>query len=367
MGQLLSEPIIDKNSDEGGDERLIFGTSSMQGWRVSMEDAHAIVLDLKREDGKQTLDKISFFAVYDGHGGSKAAIFAGQHLHHIVARQAAFEKGDYEQALKDGFLSTDRAILQDPNFGDDPSGCTATTAIITNNKIYVANAGDSRTVLGVKGTAKPLSYDHKPQNEGEKARIIAAGGFIDSGRVNGNLALSRAIGDFDFKKSPDLPPEEQVVTAFPDVIEHESGPDDEFLVLACDGIWDCLSSQAVVEFVRRGIAEKQELHVIAENLMDNCLAPSSDTSGFGCDNMTVTIVGLLNGQTKDEWYNTIVDRVARGEGPVGRPELALLKGPPTTNEPVQSEILDLDQAQYILNGIVDENSNFLLLNNGMFS
>lgn len=69
----------------------------------------------------------------------------------------------------------------------------------------------------------------------EKARIQAAGGFVDFGRVNGNLALSRAIGDFEFKKSADLPPEAQVVTAFPDVNVHEISDDDEFLVLACDG------------------------------------------------------------------------------------------------------------------------------------
>ncbi|KAK7203191.1 phosphatase 2C-domain-containing protein [Myxozyma melibiosi] len=323
MGQLLSEPIVDKASEKGCDEHwLIYGTSSMQGWRISMEDAHTAVLDLKREDGKLSPDKkISFFAVYDGHGGSKAAIFAGQHLHNIVARQAAFEKGDYEQALKDGFLSTDRAILQDVSFGNDPSGCTATTALVTDSKIFVANAGDSRTVLGVKGHAKPLSYDHKPQNEGEKARIVAAGGFVDGGRVNGNLALSRAIGDFDFKKSPELPPEEQVVTAFPDVIEHDISPDDEFIVLACDGIWDCLTSQQVVEFVRRGIAEKQDLQLICENLMDNCLASSSDGAGIGCDNMTVTIVGLLNGMTSEEWYDLVATRVANGEGAVGDPEL----------------------------------------------
>ncbi|KAK9469781.1 phosphatase 2C-like domain-containing protein [Lipomyces arxii] len=322
MGQLLSEPVVEKSSDHDADERFCYGTSSMQGWRVSMEDAHTCVLDLKREDGKSAPDKqISFFAVYDGHGGSKAAIFAGQQLHKIVARQAAYEKGDYEQALKDGFLSTDRAILQDPNFGNDPSGCTATTILISDTTIFAANAGDSRTVLGVKGQAKPLSYDHKPTNEGERARIEAAGGFVDSGRVNGNLALSRAIGDFDFKKSPDLPPEEQVVTAFPDVLEHEIGPDDEFVVLACDGIWDCLSSQAVVEFVRRGIAEKQPLALICENLMDNCLAPTSDLTGVGCDNMTVTIVGILQGQTPEEWYETIATRVENGEGAVADREL----------------------------------------------
>ncbi|KAK9462455.1 phosphatase 2C-like domain-containing protein, partial [Lipomyces oligophaga] len=322
MGQLLSSPITTKVSDHGGDERLIFGTSCMQGWRTSMEDAHAAVLDLQREDGKQSAEKISFFAVYDGHGGSKAAIFAGANVHQIVARQAAYEKGDYEQALKDGFLSTDRAILQDPTFGNDPSGCTATTALITDTKIFVANAGDSRTVLGVKGNAKPLSYDHKPQNEGEWTRIVAAGGFVEAGRVNGNLALSRAIGDFEFKRNPELPPEEQIVTAFPDVIEHECGPDDEFIVLACDGIWDCLSSQAVVEFVRRGIAEKQELTLICDNLMDNCLSPNCDAVGVGCDNMTVTIVGLLQNETKEEWYDKIATRVANGEGAVADPEMA---------------------------------------------
>lgn len=69
----------------------------------------------------------------------------------------------------------------------------------------------------------------------EKSRICAAGGFVDFGRVNGNLALSRAIGDFEFKKSADLPPESQIVTAFPDVSVHDISDDDEFVVFACDG------------------------------------------------------------------------------------------------------------------------------------
>jgi protein phosphatase 2C family protein 2/3 len=75
----------------------------------------------------------------------------------------------------------------------------------------------------------------KHQSTAEKARIQAAGGFVDFGRVNGNLALSRAIGDFEFKKSADLPPEQQIVTAFPDVEIHDINEDDEFLVVACDG------------------------------------------------------------------------------------------------------------------------------------
>ncbi|KAJ8109121.1 hypothetical protein OPT61_g7690 [Boeremia exigua] len=283
-----------------------------------MEDAHACILDLQATvEGKSTTDdkRLAFFGVYDGHGGDKVAIYTGEHLHEIVAKQEAFKEGDIKKALQDGFLATDRAILSDPRYEEEVSGCTASVGILSKDKIYVANAGDSRTVLGVKGRAKPLSFDHKPQNEAEKARIQAAGGFVDFGRVNGNLALSRAIGDFEFKKSADLPPEQQIVTAFPDVEIHEINADDEFLVVACDGIWDVQSSQAVVEFVRRGIVAKQDLASICENMMDNCLASNSDTGGVGCDNMTVTIIGLLQGRTKEQWYEDIAKRVANGEGP----------------------------------------------------
>jgi len=327
MGQTLSEPVTEKHSDKGQDDRVAFGISAMQGWRISMEDAHACVLDLQPlEEGDDELKpaasdvRISFFGVYDGHGGDKVAIYTGENLHKIIAKQEAFKNKNFEQALKDGFLAIDRAILSDPKYEDEVSGCTASVGIITKDKIYVGNSGDSRSVLGIKGRAKPLSFDHKPQNEGEKARICAAGGFVDFGRVNGNLALSRAIGDFEFKKSADLPPEQQIVTAFPDVTIHEMGEDDEFLVIACDGIWDCQSSQAVVEFVRRGIAAKQDLPAICENMMDNCLASNSETGGVGCDNMTMSVIALLNGKTQEEWYNMIAERVANGDGPCAPPD-----------------------------------------------
>ena len=88
----------------------------MQGWRISMEDAHAAVLDLQIESDKEFQaagpdDRLSFFGVYDGHGGDKVALFAGEHIHKILAKQEAFRNKDFEQALKDAFLATDRAIL----------------------------------------------------------------------------------------------------------------------------------------------------------------------------------------------------------------------------------------------------------------
>lgn len=92
------------------------------------------------------------------------------------------------------------------------------------------------------------------------------------------------------------------------------------------GIWDCLTNAQVIEFVRRGIAERQELHKIAENLMDNCLAPSSDGGGYGCDNMTVIIVALLLGKTKEEWYEMITQRVKEKDGPVAPKKFCMAFG-----------------------------------------
>lgn len=314
MGQILSQPVTDKATEKDEDARRVYGVSSMQGWRVSMEDAHAAELSLSTDP------KVSFFAVYDGHGGERTAQFAGEKVHGLVRASPAFDKGDWAQALTDGFLGADDALLaQSHDEGVDGSGCAATSAIITETRIVCANAGDSRTVLGRRGMAKPLSFDHKPENEGERSRINAAGGFVEMGRVNANLALSRALGDFNFKNNSRLAPEQQVVTANPDIVEHTLDDSDEFVILACDGIWDCMTSQQAVEFVRRGIADGLALEEICELMMEECLAPESDMSGIGCDNMTVCIVALLQpGQTKEEWYASIAKRVEAGDGPVAQ-------------------------------------------------
>lgn len=125
-----------------------------------MEDAHAAILDLQAEEKGKTLQpatpdkRLAYFGVYDGHGGEKVAQFAGENIHKIVAKQDGFVKGDMEQALKDGFLATDRAILNgtfylyhdrvhilipraDARYEDEVSGCTASVGIISKDKIWV--------------------------------------------------------------------------------------------------------------------------------------------------------------------------------------------------------------------------------------
>ncbi|CUM55009.1 unnamed protein product [Debaryomyces tyrocola] len=337
MGQILSQPVTEKISEHGVDKHLAYGISCMQGWRVNMEDAHATILnlyDLKNENGKgagsqkaqdssssgksgtdndTTDEHTSFFGVYDGHGGEKVAIFTGEHLHEIIKSTKAFQEKDYVNAFKEGFLNCDQAILNDDEMKEDDSGCAAVSVIITPRQVICGNAGDSRSIMSINGFAKALSYDHKPSNEGEKSRICSAGGYVDMGRVNGNLALSRGIGDFEFKKNIDLPPEEQTVTCYPDVIQHNLDfTKDEFVVLACDGIWDCLSSQQCVECVSRGVYEGKPLQDICEEIMELCCAPTSDGSGIGCDNMSISIVALLDeskNESLDQWYDRVIKRI----------------------------------------------------------
>merc|ERR1712228_1092512 len=129
----------------------------------------------------------------------------------------------------------------------------------------------------------------------EKTRIQAAGGYLEDtpggARVNGNLNLSRAIGDLEYKKREDLKPEEQIICSTPDVLLKERCPEDEFIILACDGIWDVMTNQEAVDFVRERI-EKLSLQQICEAICDFCLAPDTAGVGKGCDNMTVMVVKL---------------------------------------------------------------------------
>lgn len=307
MGQILSHPKTAKTTERGGDAKYAFALSCMQGWRVSMEDSHSTVLNLNDKEGEQ----VAFFGVYDGHGGEKVALFTGEKLPSVLKATKTYQEGDYVNSLKDAFLAMDVEITEDSELNKDPSGCAATSVLITDSKIFCGNAGDSRTVMSINGDCKPLSFDHKPTNEGEKARIVNAGGFVDMGRVNGNLALSRGIGDFEFKNNLELPAEEQAVTALPDVLEHDITELDEFIVLACDGIWDCLSSQQVVDFVRRYIKVGKSLEEICELMMTTCLAPTSGGSGIGCDNMSVCIVALLqNGESLEQWIERISSKLS---------------------------------------------------------
>lgn len=197
---------------------------------------------------------------------------------------------EIEEEDEDSYMA-ERTPTEEP--GSD-SGSTAVLAMIKNKKLYVANAGDSRCILSRGGKAIDMSVDHKPEDEVEKNRIEAAGGKVtEEGRVNGGLNLSRAIGDHFYKRNLEKTPKEQMITALPDIETMELQENDEFMVLACDGIWNYMTSQEVVDFVKEKMKEeenKKQLSLICEKLFDKCLAPNTLGDGTGCDNMTCIVV-----------------------------------------------------------------------------
>jgi serine/threonine protein phosphatase PrpC len=121
-------------------------------------------------------------------------------------------------------------------------------AVITPSHVICASVGDSRCVVGstTTGVTTALTEDHKPENIEEKIRIEKAGAFVAQDRVNGELAMSRALGDFRYKRSVELKTHEHPVICYPDVAVHKrSGRKDEVLVLACDGVFDVMTNAEV--------------------------------------------------------------------------------------------------------------------------
>lgn len=203
------------------------------------------------------------------------------------------EEGEYEDDEEDYMNEEDEAFMN--NITDEPgkdSGCTAVVALLHEKDLYVANAGDSRCVVCRNGKALEMSFDHKPEDQIELDRIKKAGGRVTlDGRVNGGLNLSRAIGDHGYKTNKKLPAEEQMISALPDIKHITIGPEDEFMVLACDGIWNFMTSDDVVEFVQERIRDPtKKLSKICEEMFEYCLAPHTKGDGTGCDNMTAIIV-----------------------------------------------------------------------------
>jgi hypothetical protein len=166
----------------------------------------------------------------------------------------------------------------------DGIGCTANVILIDygKKKLYVANAGDSRCVMGHGGKCTALSFDHKPECQVEIDRIYKAGSVITEGRVDGNLNLTRALGDLRHKQK-DLPAEEQPITANPDVFEYDLPEDLDFILMGCDGVWEQKSNEEMVEWVYKRCNSKMAntdlTEVVSDLLRKECLSPDHTQTG----------------------------------------------------------------------------------------
>ena len=214
-----------------------FNNNNLQGHRPYMEDRYSV---------KATDDSTSVYGVFDGHGGARASEFCVDFLLKNLITDESFATSP-PRALNRGFLKTDEQFLKVARSGFYEDGTTAIVAIVRDEEIFVGNAGDSRAVLILKDaqdSVVELSQDHKPNRRDEQERIEKAGGIVvhvGVWRVEGVLAVSRAIGDRAFK---------EYVIARPDVLRYERTEKDAFLVLASDGLWDVMSNKQVADEIR---------------------------------------------------------------------------------------------------------------------
>jgi serine/threonine protein phosphatase PrpC len=174
------------------------------------------------------------------------------------------------------------------NPAEENSGSTGVVVVLTPTHIVCANLGDSRGVLRRAGSTLPLSFDQVPANLPERQRIVEAKGTVKAKRVDGDLAVSRAFGDYTYKEDASLAADKQKVIVVPELVVYPRIMDqDEFIILACDGIWDVASSNQCSKFVQGLLSEGEtNLGNIAEEALDTCLGRKST------DNMTMMIIGL---------------------------------------------------------------------------
>jgi len=260
--------------------------TSIKGLRSSNEDKHDIIINSTRANCD--MNNINFFAVYDGHGGNGVSSFLKQvlakhfmdkHVKNPVDKRYIFQVYDFIQRS-----------LKRTSFGHQ-SGSTANVVLQYKDNgqdyITVINLGDSRCVICRDKFALPISIDHKPYKPVERHRIEKLGGKIyydgHDYRIK-DLSVSRAFGDLD--STPFL-------THRPDVFKFKIDKrSDKFFVLACDGLWDVLSNDEVVDFILLNcyddtLKNRINKHInIADNLARLALKKGST------DNITIIVIFL---------------------------------------------------------------------------
>jgi serine/threonine protein phosphatase PrpC len=215
-----------------------------------MEDTHVVLEDVNKPFSLQESVSRSYFAVYDGHGGKNAADMTADLLHKNIITDPEFINGNIEQALKIGFTKTDKSILHRAEKEKWSHGTTTVVCVVIGNTLYIANTGDSEAVLAEHKDGNSelssilLTEKHKPNAPSEKKRIEDAGGQVVFGRVLGSLAVSKALGDMDFKH-PYNKAEGDFVSADPYIQRLELTPANPFIVIACDGLWDKVSYEGI--------------------------------------------------------------------------------------------------------------------------
>jgi serine/threonine protein phosphatase PrpC len=250
---------------------ITYGVSEETGFRSHMEDAHAIYKDAERK----------FFGaeIYDGHGGRESAEIASRMLTpyfmHAWTKESEKPLQDRRnecQLLREAYLSVDAHLIE----RGTTSGTTAASLYIIDDRFLAANVGDTRIIIGAGKGFSFLTKDHKPDLPEEKARIERLGGrvlFYGAPRVEGVLAMSRALGDTGLKP---------YVSSEPRIVEGYLGKENDYAILACDGLWDVFLPDDTMQIVRTIIDPRAASEEITKKAIDR----------GSTDNITVVVLDL---------------------------------------------------------------------------
>ncbi|XP_074278461.1 putative protein phosphatase 2C 53 [Silene latifolia] len=237
-----------KSSDDGVKEIEVegdgYGVFCKRGKsRAYLEDRYSAIVNNVSGQFEQ-----AFFGIFDGHGGAKAAEFTAQTLGDKILENVgsnntkeAISKELMVEKIRGSFLEVDNEFVSSEN---SCGGACCISAFIQHGTLMVSNVGDCRAVISRGGMAEPLSTDHTPARDDEKLRIQSTGGYVDEcngvWRVQGTLAVSRAVGDKLLKQWVIAEPETKIITI---------QPDSHFLILASDGLWNKVTNQEAVDLV----------------------------------------------------------------------------------------------------------------------
>jgi len=266
-----------------GNER--YGYCVAQGVRPSMEDA----IDVSELDASP---RTEFYAVYDGHNGTQAVEFVKRRLPSLLCSQCAPADSDMKQAMSEAFSETDKELLEEmqkqchtspPKDMDMSAGCVGCVALVGDARIHIANLGDCRAIMCRKGEFVQLTVDHRADeaNAEERARLAELGVEVScDGYLHGRIGVSRAFGDWVWSCKEKC----RGLICHPDVTTAEVTEDTEFLLLACDGIFEKMTSKEAGQIVRRRLRTTGSAKAAAESLVTHCT--KRDVS----DNLSVLVV-----------------------------------------------------------------------------
>jgi protein phosphatase PTC1 len=252
----------------GGIDTYLITLKKSNHWDslVHLQDTHVIHVPFMGDPNA------GFFAIYDGHGGKDAADIASLELHTYLEAEIA---SGANESVRESFFKAYQRMDSRLKFDALYMGATAVTCLIkiesTKKILYAANAGDARAVLCRGGKAVRLTYDHKASDATEQERVQACGGWVSMNRVHGVLAVSRALGDHAMKQS---------VISEPHYWEEELTGADEFVIIACDGLWDVCTDQEAVDLVQA----EPDAQVMSQRLMQSAL------DNGGKDNISVMVI-----------------------------------------------------------------------------